>query len=81
MIREFIQTAGLETVDWILNAQNNLHQTTGQNWRHATKEVNIHDKNHFPFTYNSYPNCSEQEETKMIYANMKDYDKLIPLTT
>jgi hypothetical protein len=31
MIREFIQTAGLETADWILNAQNNLHQATGKN--------------------------------------------------
>jgi hypothetical protein len=43
--------------------------------------VDIRDKNHFPFTYNSYPNCSQQEETQKIYANMKDYDELIPLTT
>jgi hypothetical protein len=25
------KTAGLETADWILNAQNNLHQATGKN--------------------------------------------------
>lgn len=81
MIREFVKTAGLEKDDWILNAQNNPHQATGKNWRHATEEVNMHNKNHFPFTYNSYPYCSEQEETKKIYANMKDYDELIPLTT
>jgi hypothetical protein len=31
--------------------------------------------------HTSFPNCSEQEETQKIYANMKDYDALIPLTT
>jgi len=41
----------------------------------------MHNKNHFPFTYNSYPNCSKQEETQKIYANMKDCDELIPLST
>jgi len=41
----------------------------------------MHNKNNFPFTYNSYPNCSEQEEMQKIYANTKDYEELILLST